>query len=97
MVTLADRMRNIVASLRENYVDTMETSSRPGPTTKEAIRSLKWCKAKGEDCLICHDPMKGKAKKLPCKHEFHAECIIPWLKITSTCPVCRKIVQKPNC
>uniref|UniRef100_T1JEP0 E3 ubiquitin-protein ligase RNF181 n=1 Tax=Strigamia maritima TaxID=126957 RepID=T1JEP0_STRMM len=28
-------------------------------------------------------------KKLPCKHFFHVECILPRLKNTSSCPVCR--------
>lgn len=31
-----------------------------------------------------------EAKKLPCKHYFHPSCILEWLKLHGTCPVCRK-------
>ena len=34
--------------------------------------------AQGESCLI-----------MPCKHHFHKECLIPWLKERNSCPVCR--------
>ncbi|CAD5331801.1 unnamed protein product [Arabidopsis thaliana] len=42
-------------------------------------------------CAICKDEVvfKEKVKRLPCKHYYHGECIIPWLGIRNTCPVCR--------
>ncbi|KAL1205866.1 E3 ubiquitin-protein ligase RING1-like [Cardamine amara subsp. amara] len=42
-------------------------------------------------CAICKDDVlvEEKVKKLPCKHYYHGECIIPWLGIRNTCPVCR--------
>lgn len=27
--------------------------------------------------------------QLPCKHCFHEECILPWLELHHTCPICR--------
>ncbi|CAN8269814.1 unnamed protein product [Cochlearia groenlandica] len=42
-------------------------------------------------CAICKDDMvtEENVRRLPCKHFYHGECIIPWLEIRNTCPVCR--------
>ena len=45
--------------------------------------------ARGEQCVICMDRIKAKGVKLPCGHGFHRGCVLPWLKLHSTCPTCR--------
>ncbi|XP_078444005.1 uncharacterized protein LOC144713301 [Wolffia australiana] len=44
-----------------------------------------------EVCAVCKDEisLEEKPKQLPCFHHYHADCILPWLKIRNTCPVCR--------
>ncbi|CAF1472256.1 unnamed protein product [Rotaria sordida] len=44
-----------------------------------------------EKCAICLSEYKtGEiVKRLRCKHFFHPECINPWLKTSTQCPICR--------
>eukprot|EP00743_Colponemidia_sp_Colp-15_P002775 GILK01003003.1.p1 GENE.GILK01003003.1~~GILK01003003.1.p1 ORF type:complete len:299 (+),score=37.01 GILK01003003.1:83-979(+) len=43
------------------------------------------------DCAVCKDEFSegDTAKKMPCLHLFHPDCILPWLKDHNSCPVCR--------
>ncbi|XP_045216279.2 E3 ubiquitin-protein ligase RNF115-like [Mercenaria mercenaria] len=43
-------------------------------------------------CSVCMDDFRvdEKVNKLPCDHHYHIECIVTWLKMHGTCPVCRK-------
>lgn len=47
-------------------------------------------------CAICVDNMtKGeKVAVLPCSHFFHGPCVVPWLRLHNTCPVCRRPVEE---
>lgn len=42
-------------------------------------------------CAVCKDDINigEQAKQLPCSHRYHGDCIVPWLGIRNTCPVCR--------
>nr|CAD1842277.1 unnamed protein product [Ananas comosus var. bracteatus] len=43
-------------------------------------------------CTVCLDSLKAgdMVRSLPaCTHMFHADCIDPWLRLHSTCPLCR--------
>ncbi|UJR08558.1 hypothetical protein I4U23_012819 [Adineta vaga] len=44
-----------------------------------------------EKCAVCLNEYNTgeKLKHLRCKHYFHSECIDPWLKTSTRCPVCR--------
>jgi hypothetical protein len=42
-------------------------------------------------CLANYD-IGETLKHLPCNHEFHKDCISPWLRMNKTCPLCRQDV-----
>lgn len=56
-------------------------------------------KPEGEDgevmlCAVCKEEIlfpsvEQQARRLPCSHFFHGDCILPWLAIRNTCPLCR--------
>ncbi|KAJ5368449.1 uncharacterized protein N7496_008209 [Penicillium cataractarum] len=50
-------------------------------------------------CPICTDDfIKGQdLRVLPCNHQFHPECIDPWLvNVSGTCPLCRIDLNPPK-
>ncbi|KAJ5938661.1 hypothetical protein N7466_001795 [Penicillium verhagenii] len=50
-------------------------------------------------CPICTDDfIKGQdLRVLPCQHQFHPECIDPWLvNVSGTCPLCRIDLNPPK-
>ncbi|KAI9298807.1 hypothetical protein K502DRAFT_362029 [Neoconidiobolus thromboides FSU 785] len=49
---------------------------------------------KNARCSICREDLDreevdSKVTILPCKHYFDLDCVVPWLKLHNTCPVCR--------
>lgn len=65
------------------------------PAAKSVIENLPLVTLKDEEnkiaCAVCKDEILvvEKVTELPCSHYYHWECIIPWLNIRNTCPVCR--------
>ncbi|CAO3626204.1 unnamed protein product [Mucor hiemalis] len=45
-----------------------------------------------DECIICQEAFGTTLQifHLPCNHKFHGECITRWLKIKTSCPVCRQ-------
>lgn len=78
-------------------------SNAAPPASEEALRSLErttvsstMLRTEGRtECTICLDELKvgEQATFLPCKHWFHEECVILWLKEHNTCPICRTSIE----
>jgi hypothetical protein len=43
-------------------------------------------------CSVCWEDFKlnEEVKQLECDHIYHPDCILPWLKLHATCPICRR-------
>merc|ERR1712196_342046 len=48
------------------------------------------------NCAVCQEAFGAKAVRLPCRHYFHKECVAPWLRKSSTCPLCRHPIPPPS-
>ncbi|XP_043691477.1 E3 ubiquitin-protein ligase SIRP1-like [Telopea speciosissima] len=62
------------------------------PAKKEAVEAMPTVKIKDNiQCSVCLEDFEiaAEAKEMPCKHRFHSGCILPWLELHSSCPVCR--------
>lgn len=75
--------------------------------TEENIQKLPHVEVSPEEvsknlqCSVCMEDFKCRelVRKLPCHHLYHTDCIVPWLKMHATCPICRKLLNNPtsNC
>ena len=62
------------------------------PAKKEAVAALPTVNIKEVlGCSVCLEDfeMGAEAKQMPCQHKFHCQCILPWLELHSSCPICR--------
>ncbi|XP_026817899.1 E3 ubiquitin-protein ligase RNF126-like isoform X1 [Rhopalosiphum maidis] len=88
-----DGLDSIVSQLL-NQID----GAGPPPLTKEKIQEIPTAVISQEhldlklQCSVCWEDftIDEKVMKLACDHMFHKDCIIPWLELHGTCPICRK-------
>ncbi|XP_027342332.1 E3 ubiquitin-protein ligase RING1-like [Abrus precatorius] len=68
------------------------------PASKSAIEALpnisvteELLASDSSQCAVCKDTfeLRELAKQMPCKHIYHSDCILPWLELHNSCPVCR--------
>lgn len=87
----------MVRFLQQNgfFADEFRSESLPPPASKEVVKNLpeKVVSKDDECCTICIKPNEEENEVflvLPCKHNFHRSCILPWLEKTNSCPLCRQ-------
>ncbi|KAG5552731.1 hypothetical protein RHGRI_010736 [Rhododendron griersonianum] len=72
--------------------------SGPAPAPKASIDAIPTVKISQKHlrsdahCAVCKEKFElgSHARKLPCKHIYHSDCIVPWLVQHNSCPVCRQ-------
>jgi len=74
----------------------------PPPMPKENIQEIPTVNIskdqieRSQSCSVCWEDFAvgEEVKLLECEHCFHSPCIVPWLELHGTCPVCRKELGK---
>lgn len=60
-------------------------------------RKAEWAKHELEDnnpnCVICLDPISEKCVAIPCRHSYDYVCILNWLELRQSCPLCNALVE----
>ncbi|KAI9357114.1 hypothetical protein BD770DRAFT_389089 [Pilaira anomala] len=88
---------NLVSQLLE---ESQSNAKGPPPASKRFIDTLPIVKTNmldsEESCIICKDNLKfseSTVTRMPCGHYFDRDCIVPWLELHHTCPMCRFEVE----
>ncbi|XP_050203862.1 E3 ubiquitin-protein ligase RDUF1-like [Mercurialis annua] len=67
------------------------------PASKAVVESMPFVEvtdshaAADLHCAVCKEAFEVgcEAREMPCKHIYHSDCILPWLALRNSCPVCR--------
>ncbi|CAL5353032.1 unnamed protein product [Camellia sinensis] len=67
------------------------------PASKAAVESMPTIEivdghiSSESHCAVCKEAfdLGSEAREMPCKHIYHSDCILPWLSLRNSCPVCR--------
>lgn len=87
-------LEQLIQQLTENDPNRYGTP----PASKSAVENLPVIKFSKEllssdsaHCAVCMEAfdLGEEAKQMPCKHIYHDDCILPWLQLHNSCPVCR--------
>lgn len=88
-----DRLLDQLTHLEINGIGRFDHS----PASKASIESLPTIKIGSghvvidSHCAVCKERFEidTEAREMPCNHIYHSDCILPWLSIRNSCPVCR--------
>ncbi|KAL3523843.1 hypothetical protein ACH5RR_016677 [Cinchona calisaya] len=88
-----DRLLDQLAQIEANGIGRIENP----PASKAAIESMPTVEINQSHvtteshCAVCKEAFElgCEAREMPCKHIYHSDCILPWLSLRNSCPVCR--------
>ncbi|XP_037951602.1 E3 ubiquitin-protein ligase Iruka [Teleopsis dalmanni] len=96
--------REGIDTIVTQLLNQMETSGPP-PLPKEKINEIPKHEVTSDEvdkkvqCSVCWEDFRlgETVRKLQCSHLYHENCIVPWLDLHGTCPICRKsLAEEPN-
>ncbi|KAI3809066.1 hypothetical protein L1987_25033 [Smallanthus sonchifolius] len=89
-----DRLLDQLAQIEGNGLGRIDNNP---PASKAAIEAMPTIEIQESHvsiesyCAVCKEPfdLGSEAKEMPCQHLYHPDCILPWLALRNSCPVCR--------
>ncbi|TYH51744.1 hypothetical protein ES332_D10G299400v1 [Gossypium tomentosum] len=83
-----------VSAPQSNDPSMQQASSSNSPQKRQDSTNPVSIKKGSDDeltCSVCLEQVNAGdlIRSLPCLHQFHANCIDPWLRQQGTCPVCK--------
>lgn len=89
---LAERLGEVrhrgISEDQINQIPTLKFKTQNGEAAAVADSAMQQCQI----CLV--DFENGDClRHIPCKHDFHKDCIDTWLKRNATCPICRQDIK----
>ncbi|KAM7501871.1 hypothetical protein LguiB_000775 [Lonicera macranthoides] len=86
----------LLEQLAQIEINGFSRSDQP-PASKVAVESLPTIEIADvhidseSHCAVCKEAflLGSEAREMPCKHIYHSDCILPWLSLRNSCPVCR--------
>ncbi|KAH6827232.1 hypothetical protein C2S53_000752 [Perilla frutescens var. hirtella] len=96
-----DRLLDQLSQIEANGIGRIDSNP---PASKAAIESMPTVEIIGDHvsveshCAVCKDAFElgNEAREMPCKHLYHQDCILPWLSLRNSCPVCRHELMSDN-
>lgn len=91
--------------LRANEDLPCQSEFRRRPTNMSGLRTTSYRKKwrasfslKSDTCAICLDDFRYKEDISICRcgHAYHCKCIMEWMEIKGTCPICQHNYRQKN-
>jgi E3 ubiquitin-protein ligase synoviolin len=87
---LVDNGARLTRAVRDctNYRSLVAKLEKLGDPTEEELEA-------DRNCSVCLGDIEtpAGAKRLPCRHCFHSQCLTRWLERNNTCPYCRAEIE----
>ncbi|WZY76343.1 hypothetical protein YC2023_022727 [Brassica napus] len=96
--TRSNRFNHELVNTDDEFADVLPNERvGPPPASPSAIEAVNTVTVSEENlakemvCAICKEEFEvgEEGKELKCLHLYHPSCIVSWLNIHNTCPICR--------
>ena len=75
-----------------NFIPIQERAEYEGKT--KTVETVSDQEANVVSCVICLDSISERCIAKPCQHSYHYMCILQWLEVRKSCPLCNARVNE---